>query len=125
MIRRPFYYRAQRGTITTFPVASPSITKRYSPWTIFCFRRLWRIDAHENGRIKAGVAEAANGPTTPEADESWQEDLLTPDILTNAGGVTVSYFEWVQNIMNYYWTAEEINTRLEQKMVEAFDRITR
>lgn len=85
-----------------------------------------QITKENAGQIKAKlVAEAANGPTTPEADEilSKKGIMLTPDILTNAGGVTVSYFEWVQNFMNYYWTEEEVNSRLEQKMVEAFDYI--
>ncbi len=85
-----------------------------------------QITKENAGQIKAKlVAEAANGPTTPEADEILSKNgiMLTPDILTNAGGVTVSYFEWVQNFMNYYWTEEEVNSRLEQKMVEAFERI--
>jgi glutamate dehydrogenase len=85
-----------------------------------------QITKENAGQIKAKlVAEAANGPTTPEADEilSKKGIMLTPDILTNAGGVTVSYFEWVQNFMNYYWTEEEVNSKLEQKMVEAFDYI--
>lgn len=73
------------------------------------------------------VAEAANGPTTPEGDAVLREKgvFVLPDILTNVGGVTVSYFEWVQNRMAYYWTEEEINARLEQRMVEAFDRVFR
>lgn len=59
------------------------------------------------------VCEAANGPTTPEADEVFAERgiVLTPDILTNAGGVTVSYFEWVQNLYGYYWSEEEVEQR--------------
>ncbi len=71
------------------------------------------------------VAELANGPTTPEADEILFKHnvLLIPDILTNAGGVTVSYFEQVQNAANYYWTEEEVLTKLEKIMVTAFTAI--
>ena len=71
------------------------------------------------------VCEAANGPTTPEADEVFAERgiVLTPDILTNAGGVTVSYFEWVQNLYGYYWSEEELEQKEERAMVKAFESI--
>ena len=76
--------------------------------------------------IKAKViAEGANGPTTPEAHKHLHERgvFVIPDILANAGGVTTSYFEWVQDRHGYFWTEEEVNTRLEAKMVEAFDDV--
>ncbi len=68
------------------------------------------------------VAEVANGPVTPEADEILHEKGIfqIPDFLCNAGGVTVSYFEWVQNVTGYYWTLEEVHEKLDKKMTAAF-----
>ncbi|HEX6903791.1 MAG TPA: Glu/Leu/Phe/Val dehydrogenase [Thermoanaerobaculia bacterium] len=77
-------------------------------------------------QIKARIiTEGANGPTTPDANRYLHEKgvFIIPDILGNAGGVTVSYFEWVQNRYGYFWTEQDVNTRLEQKMVEAFDAV--
>ena len=74
-------------------------------------------------RVKAKVVlELANGPTSPEADEilAKKEIIVIPDILANAGGVTVSYFEMVQNKQNYYWTLEEVRARLKQIMVDSW-----
>lgn len=71
------------------------------------------------------ICEGANGPITPDADEVLNEKgiYVTPDILTNAGGVTVSYFEWVQNLYSHYWSEDEVVKREERAMVEAFHDI--
>ena len=71
------------------------------------------------------VTEAANGPTTPDADKILFDKgcLVVPDILANAGGVTVSYFEWVQDIQSFFWGTEEIIQRLEIIMNRAFDTV--
>jgi len=71
------------------------------------------------------VVEAANGPTTSEGTRILKERgiLLVPDVLASAGGVTVSYFEWVQNNMGYYWTEEEVREKMTKKMVDAFENV--
>ena len=85
-----------------------------------------QITAENAPNIKASiVVEAANGPTTEEATRILTERgiLLVPDVLASAGGVTVSYFEWVQNNQGYYWSEEEVNEKLRTKLVEAFDNV--
>ena len=77
-------------------------------------------------RIKTRIlAEAANGPTTPEADSILRDNgvLVIPDILANAGGVVVSYFEWVQDIQRYFWDVDEINSKMESIMVRSFNSV--
>ncbi|MFH0872211.1 MAG: glutamate dehydrogenase, partial [bacterium] len=81
------------------------------------------INEKNAGNIKAQIiGELANGPTTPEADNILYKKgiFVIPDFLCNAGGVTVSYFEWVQNLSNYYWELEEVHERLTKKMTKAF-----
>lgn len=82
-----------------------------------------QITAANAGRIKARmIIEGANGPTTPEADDILQERnvLVLPDVIANAGGVTVSYFEWVQDFSSFFWDEDEINARLVKIMKGAF-----
>ncbi|GAB7386234.1 NAD-specific glutamate dehydrogenase [Bacillaceae bacterium] len=85
-----------------------------------------QITAANAHKIKASiVVEAANGPTTLEATKILTERniLLVPDVLASAGGVTVSYFEWVQNNQGYYWSEEEVERKLEEVMVKAFENV--
>ncbi|HET6872227.1 MAG TPA: Glu/Leu/Phe/Val dehydrogenase [Sporolactobacillaceae bacterium] len=85
--------------------------------------QITRENAHN---IKASiVVEAANGPTTMEATQILTERgiLLVPDVLASSGGVTVSYFEWVQNNQGFYWTAEEVQTRLRDVITQSFNKV--
>lgn len=85
-----------------------------------------QVTAENADRVKAKIIlELANGPTAPEADPILDKNgvMVVPDILANAGGVTVSYFEMVQNHMNFYWTEEEVQTKLKPIMTEAWKRV--
>lgn len=85
-----------------------------------------QITAARAGKLKARfVVEGANGPTLPDADRILENRNVTvvPDVLANAGGVTVSYFEWVQDISSFFWSEAEINARLERIMTEAFESV--
>jgi glutamate dehydrogenase (NAD(P)+) len=85
-----------------------------------------QLTAENAGRVQARlIAEGANGPTSVEADAilAEREIVVLPDVLTNSGGVTVSYFEWVQDIGGFFWDRDEIRTRLSDKLGDAFDRV--
>ena len=85
-----------------------------------------QISKHNAGKIKAKIiSEGANGPVTANADSILEQNgiMVIPDILANAGGVTVSYFEWVQDRQGYFWTEERVNRRLNRMMRNAFDNV--
>ena len=122
-------YKAEHHTLANYPKAKTISLEEF-----------WKLDvdiiipaAMENAitekeaeKIKVKlVCEAANGPITPNAGEILNKKgiVVTPDILTNAGGVTVSYFEWVQNRYGYYWTEEEAVEKEERAMIDAFNNI--
>jgi glutamate dehydrogenase (NAD(P)+) len=84
------------------------------------------ITGENAGRLRCRVlAEAANGPTTPEADAilARSDVFVIPDVLCNAGGVTVSYFEWVQDLQQLMWSEKQVNEKLKELMLDAFARV--
>ena len=120
---------AQHGTVAGF--AKAEVLANDAFWDVDCDILIpaaleQQITAANAHRIKARlVIEGANGPTTPEADDILQERnvLVLPDVIANAGGVTVSYFEWVQDFSSFFWTEDEINARLVRIMKEAFSGV--
>jgi glutamate dehydrogenase (NAD(P)+) len=120
---------AETGTVTGFPGAdaisnADMITQ---PCDVLIPAAVGsQIRSDNADRVKASiVVEGANGPTTPEADVILRERGVTviPDILANAGGVVVSYFEWVQGLQHYFWDESEITARLQEVMTRAFGRV--
>ncbi|MEM4703537.1 MAG: Glu/Leu/Phe/Val dehydrogenase [Candidatus Bathyarchaeia archaeon] len=119
-------YKNKTKSVKGFPGAQPISTT--DPLTVDCEVLVpaaleTQITEKNADKVKAKlVVELANGPTTPEADKILHEKgvFVVPDVLANAGGVTVSYFEWVQNRMGYYWSDEEVDEKLGRVMAEAF-----
>lgn len=117
---------AENGGVGGFPGAEAMAPDAF--WGVDCEILIpaaleGQITQANAGRIRAKmVIEGANGPTTPEADDILHDQgvLVLPDVIANAGGVTVSYFEWVQDFSSFFWTEEEINARLVRVMKEAF-----
>lgn len=120
----------ETGGVLDFPGATAIDPEEMliQPCTALIPAALQRVITDKNAaKLQCRVlAEAANGPTTPKADaiiEQRGDIFLIPDILCNAGGVTVSYFEWVQNLQRYQWTEEEVLSKLETKMETAFEKV--
>jgi glutamate dehydrogenase (NAD(P)+) len=119
-------HKARTGSVINFPGAQPVTNEELLELdvTVLIPAALENVINESNAaRIKAKIiAELANGPTTPEADKIlYQKGVyVIPDFLCNAGGVTVSYFEMVQNAYDYYWDEEEVHERLDKKMTKAF-----
>ena len=119
-------HKVKTGSVIGFPGSKPISNEEILELKVDVLMpcALENVITKDNAaKIKAKIlGEGANGPTTFEADAvMWKNGVLVlPDILANAGGVTVSYFEWVQNNYNYYWTEKEVNDRLDQKITAAF-----
>jgi glutamate dehydrogenase (NAD(P)+) len=128
-IRQLQTHVAETGSVTGFPGADAMTNAELleQPCDVLIPAAVGSQLREDNAdRIKAAiVAEGANGPTTPEADAILRERGVTviPDILCNAGGVVVSYFEWVQGMQHYFWKESEITSRLQELMARAFSRV--
>jgi glutamate dehydrogenase (NAD(P)+) len=122
-------YKEETGSVSGFPNTQKTSNEELLTLdcTILVPAALENQLTNQNAsKVKAKiVAEAANGPTTPEADNILFENkvLLIPDILANGGGVTVSYFEWLQNLRREYWTEQYVNDRLDSNITKAFSDV--
>ena len=119
-------WKKEHGSVVDFPGATNITNKELLELEVdvlapSAIENVLTKDNADNVKAKL-VAEVANGPVTPEADEILFEKgvFQIPDFLCNAGGVTVSYFEWVQNITGFYWTLDEVYQKLDNKMTKAF-----
>jgi glutamate dehydrogenase (NAD(P)+) len=127
--RKVVDYKLKTGSLHGFPGAEPisSGALLELPVTVLFPAALENVITAENAaKIKARICcELANGPTTPEADDNLLDKgvFVVPDFLANAGGVTVSYFEQVQNTYNFYWPLSEVHQRLDEKMTRAFSGV--
>ncbi|MFB3814359.1 MAG: Glu/Leu/Phe/Val dehydrogenase [Terriglobales bacterium] len=130
-VRELIAYKARTGSVVGLSGAKPLRNEEVLevPCDILVPAALENQITLENAeRIQARiVAEAANGPTTPDADTVLhQRDIMVlPDVLANAGGVTVSYFEWVQDLQELFWEEDDVNHRLEKIMLRSFDDVYR
>ncbi len=128
-VKKLIEYRAREGSLKGFPGAElvPNEDLLKIECDILVPAALEnQITSHNAAEIKAKlIVEGANGPTTPEADEILRKRgvILVPDILANAGGVTVSYFEWVQDLQSFFWSEHEINARMEAIMTRSFKEV--
>jgi len=124
-------HKARTGSVIEFPDADHVTNEEILelPCDILIPAALEnQITTTNAGRIKARIiGEAANGPTTPDADSILYDNgvFIIPDILANAGGVTVSYFEWVQGLQEFFWSEDEVNAQLDRIMVRAFQNVVR
>lgn len=122
-------HKLESGTVADFPDADRITNEELLTMkcdVLIAAATQNQINSHNADKIQAKIiAEGANGPTTPEADDVLDDRgvWVIPDILCNAGGVTVSYFEWVQDLQSFYWPLEQINSHLKHHMVEAFDSV--
>jgi glutamate dehydrogenase (NAD(P)+) len=124
-------YTSPRGTVSGYqkgmPISNADLLELECDVLMPCALEN-QITAANAPRVRAKIiAEGANGPLTPEADDILTEKgvFIIPDILCNAGGVTVSYFEWVQDLQSFFWGEDEINERLRQIMVRGFNQVLR
>jgi glutamate dehydrogenase/leucine dehydrogenase len=122
-------HKAKTGSVVGFPGAKSVSNEEILelPVDILIPAALENVITKKNAdKVQAKiVAEAANGPTVPEADSALYQKGITvlPDVLANAGGVTVSYFEWAQDIQGFFWTLKEVNDRLERVMVQSYAEV--
>jgi len=122
-------FKEKTGSVVGFPGTKPVSNEEVLELEVDILApcALEGVLTSENApRVKAKIiGEGANGPTTPEADDIFHKRgiVLIPDILANGGGVTVSYFEWVQNLSEFFWTKSDVDQKLEGVMVGAFNRV--